>query len=260
MKKIIYSVLLLSVFSCGGNAQNDEKTNETGQEALSENKNVIDPLSFDFTKSVDPIVLYESMKVYYGKEIQLIVFPTSYYEKEAFRDDLPCATKKDADENGIYLKFKEVPKGEFTKNTAYIVKGKIEQLSYSNTINFVDVEFIGEAKDSKISTFNPAAISEKVIYSSDDILKSMLSWGGKNVTVVGDYLSTTVSKSVDGKETYEIRVDLGVGNSYDYVVGCAFDQEIGDKLKPGMKNIKINGTLDSQLHFDRPYLMKSQIK
>jgi hypothetical protein len=260
MKKIIYSAIFLSLISCGGKAQEEKKSTETNENTVQENKNIINPLTFDFSKSVDPIVLFESMKVYYNKEIQLVVYPTSYFEKEAFRDDLPCGTTKDASGNGIYLKFKELPSGEFSKNTPYLVKGKIDQLNYSNAINLVDVELIGEAKDKKTVSFNPAALNEKDIYSSDDVLKSMLAWGGKNVTVVGDYLSTTVSKSYDKTEIYEVRVDLGVGNSYDYVVGCAFEQEIGDKLKPGMKNVKIKGVLDSQLHYDRPYLKNSEIK
>lgn len=260
MKKIIFSMLFFSLFACSSQEKvNEENTSENPSEE-GVDKNIIDPTNFDFSKSLDPIVLFESMNVYFSKELQLVVYPLAYMDKEAFRDDQPCSPNANSDERKIYLKFKEVPSKEYTKNQGFIVKGKVYSLNYDNTLSLSDVEIVSELKSEKPITFEPAKINEKNLYKADDILKSMLAWGGKEVTVVGDYLSTTVSKSVDGKQIYEIRVDLGVENSYDHVVGCAFDQDLGDKLKPGMKNVKIKGVLDSQLHFNRPYLTKSVVK
>lgn len=261
MKKLnlIFPVLFFAIVSCGGNDDKNEKIK--GEEKTETvNENILNPLKADFSKPIDPQVLNESMKVYFGKEIQLIVYPITYFEKEKFSDNQACASSSNSENKDIYIKWKTIPNGEFKAKTAYLVKGKIDRYGYFNSLEMSDVELIGEAKDNKTETFDPQNFDSISIYKADEITKYVLAWKDKKITVIGDYLSTTVSKSVDGKTIYETRVDLGLNGSYDYVVGCAFKENPESQLKPGMKNVKIEGKLDIEMHYDRPYLTECVVK
>lgn len=251
-------LLALSFISCGGKETKAENEDETKKELV--NENILNPLTADFSKVIGFKELSQSMKVYYETEIQLIVYPITYLEKEKFTDNLACATSMDSDERSVYLKFKILPTGEFKSKTAYLIKAKIYRLGFNNSLELKDVELVGEAKDKKTVAFDPQTISADKIYSAVDILKNMQAWKGKQVTVTGDYMGTTVSKSVDGKTIYETRVDLGEIGNYDYVVGCAFDQDPSASLPARKKGVKIQGILDAELHFDRPYLTKCALK
>jgi hypothetical protein len=260
MKKIAFIFTSLFLFACSS-----EKTN--GEQITDENKskkvieNIIDPLKYDFSKPISAIELSESMKIYYGKTVQLVVYPVSYYKKEKFVEQQVCAELPDSDSRDIYLYFKILPDSEFNSKKPYIIKGKIRDgFSFNNSISIYDVELVGELKDQIIESFNPQTFNPELLYNTSDIKKSMFAWNDKKVTVVGDFVSKTVSKSYDQTKIYEIRADISQDGGYDFVIGCAFDTDFGDKLKPGMQKIKIQGILDATLHYDRPYLKSCVIK
>jgi hypothetical protein len=260
MKKIAFIFTSFLLFACSNEKTNDEQvSDETKSEKVHEH--VVDPLKYDFSKPISAIELSESMKIYYGKQVQLVVYPISYYEKDKFVEQQACAELPDSDSRDIYLTFKTLPDIEFNSKKPYIIKGKIRDgFSFNNSISVYDVELVGELIDQKIEDFKPQTFNPELLYKASDIKKSMFAWNEKKVTVVGDFVSKTVSKSYDQTKIYEIRADISQDGGYDFVVGCAFDTDFGDKLQPGMQKIKIKGILDATLHYDRPYLKSCVIK
>lgn len=79
-----------------------------------------------------------------------------------------------------------------------------------------------------------------------------MAWDKKTVTVSGDYMGLTVSKSYDQTELPDARVDCGTSGS-DNKVGCSFaTEEEASVFEASQKNIKIKGELTYKLVFGSP--------
>ncbi len=236
-----------------------EKTETPKKNIAGKSSNIINPLTADFSKPIDIALLTESMQIYFQKEMILKVYPITYMDSEPFVNELGCASEAGSEEKQIYITFKTIPQKEYKKNTAYLIKCKIGSISAFDELNLIDAELIGEADEKEVSSFNPESISSTLIYSPKDIFDNIMAWGGKRVTVQGNYSGTTTSKALDGR-ILEIRVDLASSTNGDILVGCAFVEDPGNQvLTPGALNVKISGELDARFHFDRPYLTNCKL-
>ena len=152
----------------------------------------------------------------------------------------------------------------------FAVKGKID-ISYSvseewgNTtrISLTDAEYVdnAEAKGGELKSIEEIDLSKQIFCG--DLFSLMDKHYGalakKKISVSGRYISTTVSKSLEG-EILEIRVDLG---DSDNKVGCEMiDEPNGDDLnaqRAAGKDLVIEGTF-SGITFDNPRINGGVLK
>ena len=132
------------------------------------------------------------------QEIQVIVYPENYVDKEKFTQGQPAKASADAKDRTVRIDFSTLPDVEYTKGTGYIVKGTLSSFSISSydpggTLYMKKAVLVGEAKDAKPAKFNLASINATDVYNMQDIVSSVAAWDGKMITVNGDYNGTTVS-------------------------------------------------------------------
>lgn len=262
MKKLFYVAGLAALCSCGGSAEgtgettDSTKTTETGTPV---DNSIIDPLVDDLSGEIHANDLINSMSVYYGKEIQLVVYPNTFVEGTTFSQDMACSAVTSepfayGQGKDVYINFTTVPTDVIEPGKPYLIKCKIEELGFFNQLTVIEATLVDLPADYKTEPFNPKAISPTAIYNPAEIIKNILAWDKKMVTVTGDYMGLTVSKSYDQTELLDARVDCGTTGS-DHYVGCSFaTEEEASVFEASQTNIKIKGELAADLVFGSPRL------
>lgn len=261
MKKLIYLTGVFLLCSCGGSSTegtgettDSTKTAETGTPV---DNSIIDPLKDDLSSEINAADLINSMTVYYGKEIQLVVYPNTFVEGTTFSQDIACSASSSepyayGQEKNVYVNFTTVPTDVIEPGKPYLIKCKIEDIGYFNELTVVEASLTDLPADYKTEPFNPKAISANAIYNPSEIINSIMAWDKKMITVVGDYWGTTISKSYDQTKLLDARVDLG---TTDAKVGCSFaTEEEAQAFQTGQTNVKIKGELQAKLTFGSPTL------
>lgn len=267
MKKIMYTLAAIALLSaCGTKDKGENKeggadstATETKEEGVKEDASILDPAKDDLSKAITTSQLIKSMSAYYGKTVQMIVYPTVYVDQEKCKQDMSGTATPDGSETAVAINFTTVPDLAIAKGKPYILKGKITEIGYWSELKVTEAELKPVEGESKTSAFNPKAISGDVVYSVQDIINSIKAWDKKVITVTGDYWGTTTSKSADGKKLLEERVDLQLPGD-EQKVGCSFAAEGAAKeLQPSQKNVSIQGEVDYKMHYGAPYLLNCKI-
>lgn len=266
MKKTYFTVFTAVVLAAcgGGNKENTEAKDSTATESTetaataAENANILNPETDNLSAAIAVAMLNESMTCYYDKEMQFMVYALGYTDKEKFKQDTKFTASADASEAVMTVQFKTLPDKEFDNHAPFVIKGKISRLDYFGYLSVYDAEIVSEGKAASTVTFNPKAISADQLYNPEEIKNNILAWKDKEVTITGNYRGTTTSKSTEGK-VLEIRADM-TDPSGNLVVGCAFDEDPGDKLPAGATNVSISGKVDVELHYGNPYLTGCVVK
>lgn len=255
MKRLIYLPAFILMFSCGGNSELEESTGTEEGTVTEEtvDNGLLDP-STDLNGDVNALDLINSMTFIYGKEFQMVVYPMRLYDGATYSQNFYASS---TDGNGsqndmnVYFELKEAPAEEqISKDEPILVKAKLEGIGFYGKLEFVDAEIIEKGTDKTNVAFDANSYKAENIYDPNSVIDYIKSWDGKEITVVGDYMGTTVSKSVDGTELLEARVDLG---NFDGKVGCEFEtEEASHEFEASEKNVRIKGTLSSELVFDSP--------
>jgi hypothetical protein len=260
MKKFLIPICTIVLISCGNKAEGEANaaTDSTKTENAVATNNILDPVSGDFSKPIDPFQLKESMMACYNKEIQLVIYPIPFFDTDKFAQDQAATVMADSKDKTISINFKTLPDIEFTRNTPFVIKCKLKEISIWNDkkeLLIIDAELVGEAKNVKTETFNASTFTPAAVYNSKDVLANVLAWNGKQVTIIGDYNGTTTSKRPDGS-IMELRADItdAGGNS---TVGCNFTED--PAIEAGARGIKISGKTDLVMHYDNPYLNNCQV-
>jgi hypothetical protein len=259
MKKLFYFASIAFLCSCGGSSTegtgetaDSTKTAETGTPV---DNSIIDPLKDDLSAEINAADLINSMSVYYGKEIQLVVYPHFTVEGTKFVQGQYCeGTLSEAfyPEKHVSVTFTNLPDEVIVKGQAYLIKGKISEIGFYNELIVEEAELLAMPADVKIESFNPKSISSTALYNPVDIISSIMAWDKKMITVAGDYWGTTISKSYDQTQLLDARVDLG---TTDAKVGCSFaTEEEAQAFQTGQTNVKIKGELQAKLTFGSPTL------
>lgn len=258
MKNLFYLSSVVFLCSCGDGSA-ESTTGSTDSSATTEaatpvDNSIIDPLKDDLTGEINAADLINSMSVYYGKEIQLVVYPHFSVEGTKFVQGQYCeGTLSEAfyPEKHASVTFTNLPDEVIVKGQAYLIKGKITELGYYDELIIEEAELLALPADFKTESFNPKAISATALYNPVDIISSILGWDKKMITVVGDYWGTTVSKSYDQTQLLDARVDLGTTGGAK--VGCSFaTEEEAQAFQAGQTNVKIKGELQAKLSFGSP--------
>jgi len=259
MKKIIYvfSALTLGLASCGGGSTEetigtDSTVVETPETPI--DNSIIDPRVDDLNGVIAAADLENSMTVYFGKEIHILVYPQPMYMGTKFEQDLHASGTSTTGSSNVTINFKTIPEKDVVKDQPYLIKGIIEDIGFSNELRIKEAELIDLPADYKVEKFNPKAISNTAFYSATEIAECIAAWDKKIITVNGDYNGSTVSKSYDQKELLEARVDISSPNAQGKV-GCAFATEAEVlAFASGMGAVTIKGECSATLHYGNPYL------
>lgn len=259
MKKLFYLTGVALLCSCGGDSTDGTGTTtdstSTAETGTPVDNSIIDPLKDDLSGEIHAIDLINSMSVYYGKEIQLLVYPNTFAEGTTFSQDMACSAVSSepyayGQSKDVYINFTTVPTDVIEAGKPYLIKCKIDELGYFNQLTVVEASLVNLPADYKTEAFNPKAISATAIYNPADIINNINGWDKKTITVTGDYMGTTISKSYDQTELLDARVDIG---TTDGKVGCSFATEEEAKVfEASQKNIKIKGELKAKLTFGSP--------
>lgn len=265
---LVLSAVCLALAACGNKKDKENQDTEAAPateataektEAMTEDASVIDPAKDDISKPLTTTQLIHSMSVYYGKPVQMIVYPTVYVDQEKCKQDMSGTASAESTEKVVAINFATVPDMAINKGKPYLLKGKIAEIGYWNELKITDAELSPVEGDIKTVTFNPKAISATVVYNVQDIINSIKGWDKKLVTITGDYWGTTTSKSADKTKLLEERVDLQSPGD-EKKVGCAFNKEgEASELQPGQKNVSIQGEIDYKMHYGSPYLVNCKL-
>lgn len=265
-KQFMIATVCLSLAACGNKKEGAENSTSTDSTASSETKteeikedaSIIDPAKDDLSKPITTTQLLKSMSVYYGKPVQMVVYPFVYVDQEKCKQDMRGMATPDG-ETAVSMKFATVPDLAIAKGKPYLLKGTITEVGYSGELYIKDAALSAIEGEPKTGAFNPKAISGDVVYNTQDIINSIKAWDKKAVTVTGDYWGSTVSRSADKKKLLEVRVDLQLASD-EVKTGCAFATEEEIKaLQPGQKNVTIQGEMDYKMHYGGPYMVNCKI-
>jgi len=259
MKKIIYifSALAITLTSCGGGyteetSGTDSTVVETPQTPI--DNSIIDPRVDDLSEVIAAVDLENSMIVYFGKEIHILVYPQPLYMGTKFEQDLHASGTSTTGPSNVTINFKTVPEKDVVKDQPYLIKGIIEDIGFSNELRIKEAELIDLPADYKVEKFNPKAISNTAFYSATEIAECIVAWDKKVLTVNGKYSGTTVSKSYDQKELLDARVDIRTPDT-EGQVGCSFATEAEVAFFVAeMGAVTIKGECSASLHYGHPYL------
>lgn len=266
-KNLILVAACLALAACGNKNKADEKTegapgDETATETLAtpkEDAYILDPAKDDLSKPITTTQLIHSMSAYYGKTIQMVVYPTVYVDGEKCKQDMYGTATPDGSDKAVTMNFTSVPDLAITKGKPYLLKGKITEIGYWGELKVVEAELSPIEGEAKTTPFNVKAISGDVVYNTQDIINSIKAWDKKVVTVTGDYMGTTTSwDSKDKKKLLEERVDLQT-NGDPVRVGCSFQQAGEAGLEASSREVSIQGEVDYMFHYDAPYLMNCKV-
>ena len=290
MKKILPLILISILAACSGGVEGTKENK--GTKNAKENKAQKDKVDIhtaelkkpfadvvDLTKksNLNTVEFNRVVNFLNGSEITLTGHPYAHYRGKAYEIEFkPNSTRMiDAKDNSlknteIYIKFKGEPKIRIMKTgDLFTVKGILEvahsvsEYGATTRLKLKNAEFIDdiEAKTEKINSLADLNL-EKPIFCGD--LYSILSQHyldlAKNkLSISGAYISTTVSKSLEG-EILEIRVDLG---NRDNKVGCEMltepNRDTLNAKRSGGKNIIIEGSF-SGITFGNPRITGGLLK
>ena len=287
LKKFLPLLLISIIAACGGDAEGSKNAESTIGDEVRKNKvsNSATELKMPFADVVDlagksslnTVEFNRVVNFLNGVKVTLTGHPYAYPLGEGAEVEFkPNSTGMiDAMDNSlknveISLRFKGEPKARMMKiGDLFTVKGILEvshsvsEYGTTTRLKLKDAEFIDgvEAKVGDVKSLadlDPA----KPMFCGD--LYSILSQhyldlAKKKLTISGAYISTTVSKSLEG-EILEIRVDLG---SRDNEVGCEMvTKPDGDTLnakRSAGKDVVIEGTF-SGITFGNPRITGGQLK
>ena len=241
MKKIIRIVPLIlfaGLVACGGAEEGIDANNPEGggDEAAQESKaEFADVVSLNGKTELDNVEFNRLVNFMEEAEVTLTGYPYAYplgegteIEFEPGRTDLIDGIDNSVDNCGISVKFKDESDPIPMKiGDLLAIKGKL-RISYSNgrtRIILEDAEFVDGAteKGGTLKSIEEINTAEQIFCG--DLHKVMndhyASIAKSKMTVTGKYLSTTISKGLDG-DTLEVRIDLG---DYDNKVGCEMISE-----------------------------------
>lgn len=178
----------------------------------------------------------------------MVIYPSFMYEgatlgKSCYAGSSAGSCSNSSDCN-LSVDFKDNHDLALQQDMPLFIKGKVGLSGFGNTLNIKDAELIEGTEIPEAKDFNPQTFNEEIVYNPQGILNFFLAWGGKNTIVSGDFLVTTISKSVDGKELYEAKIELG---SWEQKVKCTFGTEVeAQAFKAGEGVVEISGTLSAE--------------
>jgi len=273
--KYLIPLFIVSVLvSCGAETDADNPVDSEGSGGDDASKAIFaDVMELADKSELNNVEFNRVVNFLEGQEVTLTGYPYAYplgigteVEFKPNSSDLIDDTDNSLKTCSIRVKFKNETEPKKMKiGDLFAVKGILE-IGHSSTgtrITLKDASYVDGAKEKGGSVKSVMDIDPlKEIFCGD--LHSVLhdhytKLASKKLTITGDYISQTVSKSLEG-EILEIRVDIGTS---DNKVGCEMiDEPNGDELT-GQRNagkaLKIQGTF-SGIVFGNPRISESILK
>ncbi|MDD2385439.1 MAG: hypothetical protein PHP52_01505 [Bacteroidales bacterium] len=247
---IIYlfaAAFCFSVIACN----NDTKTKTTNpdinedvqEEISSEELARITPKDIDVNTPIPVTKLYNSFFEWKDKEVTIAGYAKMYMDSEVLKQSVEIIGEPGAKDVLFNCKFENELNQEVKKDDIVIIKGIIAKKSYSG-IELTQCEFIGSNEDiADNKDISPYKLPKEPILAAN-LYNVYNSWDGVEITVIGNYNSTTTSTLSDG---FTWRIDLDDPESGVKKVGCNMSSEPdNDYLRDNRSDVKIRGIIKGE--------------
>lgn len=277
MKKqniLLFGIAAALTFNSCGDKPN-ESGNEGGheQEVGAENDgsetsevtadlSILDPRTYDFSKVVTSVDLNKSLLLLKGKEIKMVIYPAMLYDGVTLGTGgyagCQAGTCSNSSDCNLNVEFKESHDLVLKKDMPLYIKGRVDLSGFGNSLDISEAELLSENEIPTAQDFNPQTFSMETVYNPQGLLDFLLAWGGKEVTVSGDFLGTTISKSADGTELLEAKIEIG---SWEQKVRCTFPTEAEAKaFNAGEGMVTIKGKLSPDSDYYEVPIVENSVR
>ncbi|MDD2634599.1 MAG: hypothetical protein PHW82_03780 [Bacteroidales bacterium] len=241
------AVFCFSVIACNNDTQtkstdtntNEEVTEEVSPEELAR----ITPEDINLNTPVPVASLYNSFFEWREKEVVIAGYVKMYMDSAILEQTVEIIGEPDSKDILFKCKFEEELNRNVKKDDIVIIKGVIAKKTYYG-IELSQCKFIGINDDvADTKDINPYKLPEEPVLASS-LYNAYNSWDGVEITVIGNYNSTTTSTL---KDNVIWRIDLEDPESGVNKIGCNMKSEPdNDYLKNNRSDVKIRGIIKGE--------------
>lgn len=219
MKRLLlaFSILLATIFvvSCTGG----DAASPAGGGAGGNNAPKLDPNKIDLSKPIPVAELKEAVFAWDGQEVTVV----GYVRFPKITNSVDLRGSADADKVLISCNLPNPSNEEAPKDVPVVIKGTVAGTYLDDRIKLDKCELVSKGEPAaKAASANPKQIDLSKPIPAEALYQSFFAWEGKELTVIGNYHSTTTSTTSYGKT---IRVDLTDPQTQKKMVGCNMKAE-----------------------------------
>lgn len=251
MKKTIFYLFIaafsFAFVSCNNDSakKNDskEKIIEQEVELSPEELARITPSDVDINTPIPVGKLSNSFFEWKGKEVTIAGYVRMYMDSNDLKETMQIVGEPGSTDYLFSCTFAKTPEGSINADDVIIIKGTIQDASYSG-INMTNCEYIGVNEEySDVEDLSPYRMPKEPVFAKN-LFDIYHSWTDVEVTVIGRYNSTTTSTLNEGVIW---RIDLSDPESGLKAVGCRMQTEPdSDFLKDNRDDVVIRGIIKGE--------------
>ncbi|MCP5052674.1 MAG: hypothetical protein GY940_36235 [bacterium] len=222
---------------------------------VGQGKTALTPDMVDVNRPIPVSVLNAALTAWQGKEVTVVGYPDFFFEEGSIRKWLKLRGTAEGKEKLIECNMVEEDNERFSRKIPVAITGVIKDWRYE-MVRLVKCRLTAKGDKAKVTAkADPYSVDVSKPMAAVDFFKNVKGWQGKEVTVIGQYHSTTTSRLKSGDI---IRVDLADPVTRKKAIGCRMKTDPTDWLKENRNNVKIRGIIGA-VTFGRAMLEQCEL-